>query len=406
MATDGERYLSPYLTLSPLAVLSRGASEWRNFFPFTDPGGMWTFSGRVALFAGLARLKLPLGSTILMPSYFQGTEVDTVVAAGFDVRFYAIDEQFRVDLTDVESKLNEKVSALYIIHYFGLSQDLDPITDFCVAKGIALIEDCALALLSRYGDSWLGSRGDLALFSVYKSIPLPHGGFLVTKRSGAPTNLRPPPLTSTGAQTVDLCAQHQRGAVPRRWMNQIWNRTTAIRQRMAAKTIVSGSITLDPRSLELGASSIVPKLMRLCSPLEIIKQRRENFAALHSNLSHLCPLKLEKLPLGACPLFYPIIVEDKLKVRAALLTRGIGTVNLWSQPHPLCPPSVTQQTAAWRGSILELPIHQQIDEEDILRIVVAVLSLRRKSSFVSQLVPTVALSGSGEGARAKVAATG
>jgi dTDP-4-amino-4,6-dideoxygalactose transaminase len=119
MTSSHKRFLSAYFTLPPISLCARGSDAWKQVFPFTEPGGAWTFSGRVALFAGLRQIQLPVGSTVLVPSYFQGTEIDTLIAAGYKLRFYAIDDNFEVDLADVEQKLDDNVSALYIIHYFG-----------------------------------------------------------------------------------------------------------------------------------------------------------------------------------------------------------------------------------------------------------------------------------------------
>jgi dTDP-4-amino-4,6-dideoxygalactose transaminase len=378
MISSPKRYLSAYFTLPPMSVFAKGSDAWKEVFPFTDPGGAWTFSGRVALFSGLRQIQLRPGSTVLVPSYFQGTEIDTLIAAGYKLRFYAIDDNFEVDLSDVEQKLDEDVSALYIIHYFGLPQRLGLISAFCQQKGIKLIEDCALSFLSKEGDTWLGSRGDIALFSIYKSVSLPHGGYVVTKNPAQPPELQSPPLFSTLLQTADLVAQHVRGASAHGIINRIWNRTNELRKGIADKTVVSGTITLDQKTLCYSASKIVPHLMRLVDPKRVIEQRRANFALLHGKLRHLSALSIETLADGACPLFYPIYVENKPRFRDELMRRGLGSVNLWSQPHPASPCEKWGRVAKWRSTVLELPIHQQLDGDDVERVAREVLHLTRR----------------------------
>lgn len=380
MFSSRTRLLSAYFTLPPSSIFSRGSDTWKRAFPFTSPGGAWTFSGRVALYSGLQQIQLRAGSTVLVPSYFQGTEIDTLLAGGYKLRFYEIDDNFEVDLTDVEQKLDSGVSALYIIHYFGLPQRLGLISSFCQKRGIKLIEDCALSFLSREGETWLGSRGDIALFSIYKSVPLPHGGYVVVKNPVEPARLESPPFYSTTLQTADLVAQHIRGASSQGLINRLWNLTQGVRKGIADKTVVSGTITLDKKTLAYSASKIVPHLMRLNDPHFVIERRRANFALLHSKLQHLSALNLERLSPGACPLFYPIVVSDKPRMRAELLHRGIGSVNLWSQPHPASPCEGTAQVARWRHSILELPIHQQLDGNDVERVAHEVLNLTRRTT--------------------------
>jgi dTDP-4-amino-4,6-dideoxygalactose transaminase len=329
-----------------------------------------------------------------VPSYFQGTEIDTLIAAGYKLRYYEIDNNFEVDLTDAERKLDSDVSALYIIHYFGLPQRLGIISSFCQKKGIRLIEDCALSFLSAEGDTMLGSQGDIALFSIYKSVPLPHGGYVVTKNPVASPQLQAPPLYSTALQTGDLVAQHIRGVSAHGILNRVWNLTQGVRKGIADKTVVSGTITLDPQTLCYSASKVVPHLMRLADPHFVIERRRANFALLHSKLRHLSALAIDTLPQGACPLFYPIVVDDKPRFRANLLHRGIGSVNLWSQPHLASPCEGTPQVAKWRSTILELPIHQQLDGNDVERVAREVLHLTRRAT-VQRLASKVAVSVAG-----------
>lgn len=391
MFSAHKRLLSAYFTLPPRAIFSKGVGAWKQVFPFTAPHGAWAFSGRVALYSGLRQIQLREGSTVLVPSYFQGTEIDTLIAAGYKLRFYAIDENFRVDLTDVERKLDSDVSALYIIHYFGLPQRLGLISEFCQKKGIKLIEDCALSFLSREGETWLGSQGDISLFSIYKSVPLPHGGYVVTKDPVVAPELRSPPAFSTALQTADLVAQHIRGASADGVINRLWNYTKELRKGIADTTVVSGTVTLDPKTLSYSASRVVRYLMRLADPSFVIQRRRANFALLHSKLRHLSALNMDTLPEGACPLFYPIVVENKPRFRADLLRRGIDSVNLWSQPHPASPCEKMVDVAKWRSTILELPIHQQLDGDDVERVAKEVLQLTRRTT-AQQPVPVVSSS--------------
>jgi perosamine synthetase len=126
--------------------------------------------------------------------------------------------------------------------------------------------------------------------------------------------------------------------------------------------------------------------MNSYNPLAIIARRRSNFNLLHSRLARVSPLPFTSLPPGACPLFYPIVVPDKVRFRMKLSAHNIGSVNLWSQPHPRHPEAETEQTARWRRSILELPIHQQLDSEDIERIAKTVsILLSEKPAVITKM---------------------
>ncbi len=363
-------------TVAGFARRGRVHTDWRDWFPFCARTGTWTFSGRVALYHGLPSLGLPPHSTILVPNYHQGVEIDALLAAGHRLRYYRLDEQLYIDLADVERRLDETVSALYVIHYFGFAQPLEPLRGFCEAHRLKLIEDCALSLFGRDNGTWLGSVGDLALFSVYKTLPLPHGGFLVTKQPHGAVPVRPAPWRSTSAQTLDLLQHGLRArgwGQPERWARRAshwiaralhWDRTPAIS---------AGGARWDPRLLEYGASSWAVWLMRFMDREEVVASRRANFVRLASRLRGHMPVAFRELPAGACPLFLPILVPDKVRFQRDLADLGVQSVNLWEASHPTCPPELADEVSGWRRQCLELPIHQELASADIDRVAEAVL---------------------------------
>ena len=380
-----------YLTVNPLTLLTRPSGEWQSWFPFSSPRGLWTYVGRTALYRGLLRLKLKPGSTVLFPSYFQGVEADTLLHAGFKLRFYRVDRSFRPDLTDVERRLDGEASALYITHYFGLPQPLPLISEFCRTKGLKLIEDCALGLFSKDGESWLGSAGDMAMYCVYKTVPLPHGGFLVTKTASGEEKMERPPARPVFLQTADLIAQHFKNRLFSPALEGAWLRTAGLRKALVGE-MSSGNMDFKTAVLEYGAAPVAEYLMGFCNPQTIIQRRRENFERLLCRLDGAVRPVIKELPGGACPCFFPVYVEDKAQFRKDLAARGIGSVNLWNPPHRACPEDMAKEVAPWRNQILELPIHQQIDEEGVERIAAAVAEVanRKRQSVSMWSIPEMA----------------
>ena len=353
-------------------------AKWRECFPFNAPGGTWAFSGRVALYHGLPSLGLPVHSTILVPNYHQGVEIDTLIAAGHRLRYYRLDEQLCIDLADLERRLDDAVSALYVTHYFGFAQPLEPIRSFCEAHRLKLIEDCALSLFSRDNGTWLGSVGDLALFSVYKTLPLPHGGFLVTKQPHATVPLRRAPWQSTAAQTLDLLQQGLRAYGWGQLESRMRRTSRWIAQRVRGdqkRTVASGGARWDPRLLEYGASSWTVWLMGFMDREEVVARRRANFLRLAAHLRRYVPVPFRELRPGTCPLFLPVLVPDKIRCQRDLEALGVQSVNLWDASHPTCPPDLAEEVSGWRQHCLELPVHQELRPEDIDRVATAVLTV-------------------------------
>lgn len=370
-----------YPTISFAQLLTPGNSKWQSVFPFSHPHGSWAFSGRVALQLGLPVLNLPPGSTILFPNYFEGVELQTLLTNGYKLKFYRLDERFAIDFTDVEQKIDSSVSALYVIHYFGFSQALDRVAQFCKEHSLKLIEDCALSLFSRDSHGWLGTIGDLALYSVYKTLALPHGGFLVTKLHRAAESLRRPPFKSTALQTKDLVHRYLKASGWHRAEDAILQLTGAAKRFLGwnrRDSVSSGVSTWDPRIMDLDASSWVRRLMRHVNPNTVVDRRRRNYLHLASLLRGQIetPPPFDTLPDGVCPLFFPVMVRDKIEFQKQLITLGVSTVNLWYHSHPACPPDMTEAASAWRNHLLELPIHHDLTIADVDRVANAALKVQ------------------------------
>jgi len=357
--------------------VGRLRAKWRDWFPFSAPSGTWTFSGRVALHHGLPSLNLPPGSTILVPAYHQGVEIETLLVAGYKLSYYRLDERLGLDFADLERRLDKDVSALHVIHYFGFAQPLEPIRRFCEVHRLKLIEDCALSLFTRDNETWVGSVGDLSLFSVYKTLPVPHGGFLVTKAARSRNGLRRAPLRSTAVQTFDLMniglQANPWGRQLERWLGRASHWVT---QRIGFDrngTIGSGGALWDQRMLGHRASAWITWLMQFMDRDTVVARRRANFQRLAARLRGYVSLPFPELNEGACPLFFPVLVPEKVRFQQDLDALDVQSVNLWDTSHPSCPPDLAAEVLHWRRHCLELPIHQELSPPEIDRVADAVI---------------------------------
>lgn len=373
-----------YPSAASFPRLGRLRTPWKEWFPFNVPAdrGTWTFSGRVALHHGLPALNLPPGSTILVPAYHQGVEIETLLVAGYRLRYYRLDERLGIDFAHLERQLDDSVTALHVIHYFGFAQPLAPILRFCEAHQLKLIEDCALSLFTRDGDRWVGSAGDLALFSVYKTLPVPHGGFLVTKQPREGNGLRRAPWRSTAIQTFDLVNFGLQSNPWGRRVEQLVGRVSHLMARGVRferdATIGSGGANWDGRMLGYSASAWTVWLMQFMDRDTVIARRRANFQQLAQRLRGHVTLPFPELTDGACPLFFPVLVRDKVRFQQKLDALDIQSVNLWDKSHPSCPPELAWEVSHWRRDCLELPIHQELSARDIDRVADAVLAVSAK----------------------------
>ncbi len=316
------------------------------------------------------------GSEMLMPAYFHGVEVDALRAAGVHLVWVRVDRRMQLDLADARAKCTPRTRAIYAIHYAGFPQDLDGLSDLCRERGLFLLEDCALSLLSSHRGRWLGTVGDAAIFCLYKTLPVPNGGALVVKdrdlaflsASHAPTLLTTASHAASqlmanlelraGAWTTPLRTGLREAA---RWM---------ARQRGAVR-VSTGTQRFEVGNADLGMSALSDQIIRGLDLAAIVQRRRRNYQRLAAAFEGSSFNR--DLSDGVCPLFVPLETLDKSRVLARLLARGISAIDFWRTPHPHGPALGTfPEVDALRETVLELPCHQDLEDEDIDRMIVEV----------------------------------
>src|SRR3954464_527470 len=178
-APPPQRTVPAMQTTWPHMLFPRLAATVPLVFPFDQPGLRYRYFARNAVWDAIQLLGLE-GRKVLVPAYHHGVELETLLAAGVTPVFYRVDAQMRADFADARLK-SAGAAALYLIHYAGFPQDMQAARQLSTELGVPLIEDCALSLLSRDGEKPLGSTGDLSVFCLYKTLPVPNGGALLAR---------------------------------------------------------------------------------------------------------------------------------------------------------------------------------------------------------------------------------
>jgi dTDP-4-amino-4,6-dideoxygalactose transaminase len=286
------------------------------------------------------------------------TPVETV---GAEPAFYPIGRRLEVDLSALEAAIGAPTRAIVIIHYLGFPGPIREVRELCRRRGLALIEDCAHALYGNLGDRPLGSFGDLAIFSPWKSLPLPDGGLLVTNRPDL-TPLLPEQRQPTG-RTVARLAYRALGAVEQAVG---WSPRLALLQRPGVRRDLHAQVSAGPVERRAG-SWLAWRLLRGARPGQIVARRRRSFAQLLDacrDLTWARPIVDQLLP-GVCPLGLPLVAEERDRWRDRLLGHGVNVRTYWEH----LPPAVDLERfpdAAWlRDRILVLPVHQGLPSQSV-----------------------------------------
>jgi len=123
---------------------------------------------------------------IIMPSYTFVSTANAFVLRGGKPVFVDIDlDTCNIDPSKIEQAITKKTKAIVVVHYAGVSCDMDIILKIAKKYKLYLIEDAAQAILSTYKGRPLGSIGDLATFSFHetKNIHCGEGGALLINNS-------------------------------------------------------------------------------------------------------------------------------------------------------------------------------------------------------------------------------
>lgn len=368
-AVPARRYVPALPTLDPMLLApSLHASAGRRFPLGSLASGHLFYLARAGVFHAVPQLTHGRAGAVLMPAYHHGVEVEAVRAAGAPIVYYRVDGRMRLDLDDVAAKLRaQPISLVYVTHFVGFAQPVAEVSALCSERGIPLFEDCALALFSatEQGEP-LGSRGDAAVFCLYKTLPVPHGGLLLG-RAAPMFDLTPPPLASTLHHLAGLVLAQLElsgGAVGQ-----------ALRQALRAAAhrtvdsvvdyVKTGTQHLRPAEVGLAASALVARLLERFDGDAIAQKRRHNFARLAEALDGAVEVIGHPLAPGVVPLFVPLRVQDKRGLQDQLLARGIQAVDFWSGGDPRCPQDEFPEVGALRREVLELPCHQSLDDDAI-----------------------------------------
>ena len=123
-----------------------------------------------------------VGDEIIMPSYTFVSTANAFVLRGAKIVFSDSNSiNPNIDTDTIESLITSKTKAIVVVHYAGISCDMDAVMTLSKKYNLLVIEDAAQAIDSFYKGRPLGSIGHLAAFSFHetKNIISGEGGMLV-----------------------------------------------------------------------------------------------------------------------------------------------------------------------------------------------------------------------------------
>ncbi|MDY2585117.1 DegT/DnrJ/EryC1/StrS family aminotransferase [Helicobacter sp.] len=143
-------------------------------------------NGTDALEIAIRALELPRDSVVLVPANSFVASAEAVVSNGLRVKFVDCGEDYSLDIADLKAKIDSEVSAIVVVHLYGIPANMEEILRLAKEWNLKIIEDCAQAHGARFNGQRVGSFGDVGAFSFYTGKNLGaygDGGMIVSKDS-------------------------------------------------------------------------------------------------------------------------------------------------------------------------------------------------------------------------------
>ena len=363
------------------------------------------WKGRVALYAILKAMGVGEGDEIILPGYSCVMDVNPIMYTGAKPVYVDIEPNlYNINLDLLEEKITERTKAIIALHTYGYPAEMDRLMEIANRHNIPVIEDCCLALGSKYKGKIVGTFGKAAYFSFQWNKPFTTGlgGMAVTNDDELAANIQslidkellPVPTRRAIILALQLCV----------YRTFIYPRTTALAQNifrwLTKKGIVVGSSSMEelkkPQMADdffMGISSTQARAgLRQLRKLESNIAHRRKMAKLYDELllADGWDIPTVKVPDYMQPVLvrYPLRVTDKWAAIELAAQKGIE-LGTWFEA-PLHPKETNHELYHYRWGqcpqaelaakeVVNLPLHPRTSEKTI----------RRTVEFIRQFNPKV-----------------
>src|SRR5262245_33951597 len=160
----------------------------KEFAAFVGDGAhcLTTSSGMAALHLAYWQLGIQAGDEVIVAAQTHVATAHAVEYVGAKPVFVDCDRLTgNITAQAIEPLITPRTRAIGLVHYAGIPCDMDAIMRLAQARGLKVIEDCALAVGTRWRGKHAGLFGDAAIVSFYpvKHITTGDGGMFVTRHA-------------------------------------------------------------------------------------------------------------------------------------------------------------------------------------------------------------------------------
>jgi dTDP-4-amino-4,6-dideoxygalactose transaminase len=262
-------------------------------------------SGTDALLAAMMALNIGAGDEVVTSTYSFFATAGCIARLGATPVLVDIDPTtYNIDPAAVAAAITPRTRAIIPVHLYGCSADMAPILETAGKAGVAVIEDAAQAIGTRYRGRPVGGLGTIGCFSFFPSKNLGafgDGGFVTTNDPALAHRLR-------------LVRNH--GAEPK-----------------YVHTFVGANFRLDA----LQAAVLRVKLPHLASWTEARRRNAERYRQMLAPLAEAGAVGLPVEPDGIYHIYNQFVIRlaERDRVKARLDARRVGTEIYYPVPFHL-----------------------------------------------------------------------
>lgn len=160
--------------------------EWGKYYNVDSELVVSMNSATSGLYAAIGALEIGFGDEVIVSPYTMSA------CAVAPMLFGAIPVFADVDLNtgslspeSIEARITKRTKAILVVHQFGIPAQMDKIMEIAKKNNLKVIEDCAQAHGAKFNNQFVGTIGDVGVFSlnVNKTIQSGEGGVCIAKSS-------------------------------------------------------------------------------------------------------------------------------------------------------------------------------------------------------------------------------
>jgi len=375
--------------------LNRTINQFQKNFAgvFNANYGISFWKARVGLYAILKSLGLNESDEVILPGYTCVMDVNPIKYVGAKPVYVDIEpDTFNMNVELLEEKITKKTKVIIAQHTYGYMCNIEKIIEIAERNNITVIEDCCLALGSKYKGKLAGTFGKVAYFSFQWNKPFTTGlgGMVITndfELAEKIKNLCENELRKPSKKEVFMLAAQL--AIYRMF---IYPRTTAFAQSLfrwlTKKGIVVGSSSIyefDPNMAKdffKGMSTV-----QACSGAKQLKKLDNNIrhrietTALYDKLlsEHGWSARNYNRDITE-PIIvrYPVRITEKEKALKEAASAGVELGSWFECPlHPIETPlekydyqiGMCPEAEKASKEVVNLPLHLRVNEKTVRKTV-------------------------------------